>query len=331
MKDFRLPRTSTHRSKRRVKKPQRSSRASGSTNSSGFIARLFKWPLRILGLLAVLGGVGFVAFRFLLPQLLPLDQNTNIVFVSSKNDLQKNEIVVAHFRSADHSLSLITLQNQELVSVIGGFGEYPLRSVYPLLALEEKGSVFARGAFSYVTGQLVDGVVAVPGAELPRTQTEVMKALSVYPGSGIESSMEQLQVLRLLLFAAKLPSDNLTHTTTSSLSEWESYRAKRAVKHPENECSVAVVNTTSKGGLAREMSAILEQTGYTVVRITDTATNEPQTIISYNPDDAVCELQAKRLADLFPLVITMQPNREMTSTYRAKIVISLGQDVSQLR
>ncbi len=326
MKDYRLPRTSSHRAARRSTPARRT-----PTKSSSWLGKLLKWPLKILALTLGLILIGWMIVRLVLPQFMPLTRNTNIVFVSLEKDLNINKIVIAQFRPETQTLDIIELQNDQPVSVIGGFGDYPLRSVYPLLDLEKKDGLFKRGAFSFVTGQVIDGVVALPTQQLPTTPNQIGAALQFLPGQRTESSLPEWQLLQLLFFTLKIPADRVTFTATGNDQEWSAYRQRLAVKYPEDDCSVAVVNTTTKGGLAREMSAIIEQTGYTVVRITDTATRAPRTTITYDPNQVECLAQAKRLGNLFPLAVDINSDANLSASYRAKVVISLGEDVSQLR
>jgi hypothetical protein len=331
MRDYRLPKS--HRRSSRVKplgrkKPR--TRVVSAASHSSFLGSIFKKiMLIIIGILA-LAGVGYGLFREILPSLLPLNDNKNIVIVSSNKDQLANEILVAHFRPNDSVITAVKIPAEQSVTVAGGFGEYPLRSVWQLLDMEKKDDAFIRSAFSFAVGEVIDGVVVTTEPVIPSSQPELQKVLRSALYHGSISGLSRRDQISLMFFAEQLPSEKVKLKTLESWEAWTHYRSELSLQFPEADCPVAVVNTTQKSGLAAAVSEVVEQTGYTVVQVTDNPELEPHSRVAFASDSEMCGPKAALLSHLFPQKVPVQADAALTQTYRAKIILELGEDIESV-
>lgn len=92
-------------------------------------------------------------------------------------------------------------------------------------------------------------------------------------------------------------------------------------------CSVAIVNTTERPGLASAVATSIENGGKRVVQITSTAGEYPQSQVFFDKES--CQNVAKEVSNLTPGKFEPQRNPSVTLQYRADTVIFLGKDFSQ--
>ncbi len=332
MRDYRLPKSRRHsRIKPLVRKkthhrPRVIHRSGGGSSGSSFFQKIGL----ILVILLVLGGIGYGLFMEVLPKLIPLKNSKTIVIVSSTKDKSDNQIMVAHFKPEDSVITAAAIPADQPVMVAGGFGEYPLRSVWPLLDMENKDDAFIRSAFSFAVGEAIDGVVVTSEATIPTSQfelqTEMRQAIQHRSVAGLGLKDQ----LALYFFTTQLPSEKVRIKSLDVWEAWERYRGELGLLFPEADCPVAVVNTTNQSGLATAVAKVVEQSGYTVVRVTDNPEAEPHSRVAYAADSEECQVKAASLGHLFPQKVEVTADSATTQTYRAKIILELGEDIRSI-
>lgn len=322
MKDYRLPRTGKGRA------------ASRTLPLPGFITGIKNFLLK-LGILIVLivltiGSISFVLFKVFFPRLVDLSIDTTVVIVPAAEELSSQRILIAEYDAKSQTVTTTKLDTTEEVDVIGGFGAYPLKSVYPLLKMEDKDADFIRAAYGAILGQVVDGIIESDEGVLvsggPQLASVLSRDLLKHP-LNLWSNKQQVQLMSV---AGKLAQSQLTQQEMKSLEEWQRYTQRQASAQPDTTCPVAVVNTTPTGGVASHITRLVEGSGYTVIRIADSAHNFEHSRVVIDAGSEVCGIHGQRLTHLLPQGAEVVTNTEQAQSYRAKIVVLLGQDVSQV-
>jgi hypothetical protein len=322
MKDYRLPR----------KDRQRSHRGGGifAGIANGIKSVFFKLGFLVVLTLVLVASVSFFVMKVVFPRIIDTSINTTVVIVSAPTELDTNKILIAQYNAKKQIVTTIRLTADEEVPVIGGFGAYPLKSVYPLLAMENKDDAFIRAAYSSILGQVVDGVVESGEGVLmdtaPQLASIMSRDLMMHP-LNVWSNKQHLQ---LMTIAGQMAQNQLEQREMNSLAEWQKYTSQQALIQPDSTCPVAVVNTTPTSGLATKLSTIVEGSGYTVIRIADTTQNLEQSQVLVDPTTVNCLSHAERLTHILPQAGEIIADGEQAATFRAKIVILLGNDVSQV-
>jgi hypothetical protein len=332
MRDYRLPKSHRHQRGHRpllAKKSRPASRQRTAAPSSGISSFLGKILSLVIGI-GILAGVAYGLFRGVLPKLIPLNQSKNIVIVSSYKEKPVNQIMVAHFKPQDGLITAVMIPADQSVKVAGGFGEYPLRSVWNLLEMEKKDDTFIRSAFSFAVGEVIDGVVVTSEPKLPSSQFELETLLRQAVQHQTVNGLGVRDQLALYFAATKLPAEKVKIRPVDSWSGWERYRSDLGLQFSDQDCPVAVVNTTAQSGLAASVSQVIEQSGYTVVRVTDNPEAEPHSRVVFASDSEVCAAKAASLAHLFPQKVSVEADTALTQTYRAKIILELGEDIQSV-
>ncbi len=329
MRDYRLPR-SHKRSRVRTVHRSRSRRSSSPKQGPSWLSRFSSGLVIAVVILGLVGVAGYGLLSQVIPRLLPLKENSNLVLVASEKYKTPSHVFVLHFRPTDQKLIVAKIQADQSVPVIGGFGQYPLRSVWPLLQMEKKPAEFNQAAFSYGLGEIIQGIGEAPDAmwdtQPDKLKTSLVQALR----SQKFTSLSVKDQLILFLYTTQLSTDKIEVHEVSSLEKWADVRQQLTLAFPEPECSVAVVNTTSQAGLASTISQVIEQTGYPVIRVTDSKTNLAKTHIFYATEPTNCSVQAESISQVVPFEVEIAPDTAMTQLYRASIVVEVGQDVSQV-
>lgn len=320
MKDFRLPRT------RKGRASNRSLQMPGYFH--GLKRFLFKLGLVALLIALIIGSLSFVIVKVFFPRLVDLSVSTTVVIVPSTKDLSSDGILIAQYDAKSQTVTTTQLAATEEVDVIGGFGAYPLKSVYPLLKMENKDPSFIRAAYGSILGQVVDGIiesdegVLVSGA--PQLASIISRDLLKHPLTVLNNK----QQVQLMSVAGKLAQSQLKQKQFNTLEEWQRFTDQLASAQPETTCPVAVINTTPTGGVASNLTRLVEGSGYTVIRIADSSENLERSRVVLDGASETCVIHGERLTHLLPQEAELVFDADQAQTYRAKIIILLGQDVS---
>jgi hypothetical protein len=97
------------------------------------------------------------------------------------------------------------------------------------------------------------------------------------------------------------------------------------------QCSLAVVNTTNKSGVANFLTNYLEKKGIVVVRITNNNSNLDTTRVVLAEESEACAAVVDTLQYLQPEKTSVSINQEVANTYRASAILFLGKDITELQ
>jgi hypothetical protein len=308
--------------------PKRRSRSHSSSahHDAPLIIRVIRKVFTTLFVFGILLLLGFGFLWWMGDSLFQLKTDANIVFVNNTLDGKEAKIYFAQFLQEEQRITVQAIDPQQSVTVIGGYGEYLLPKVYPLLKLEKKNSFFSRAAMSWVMGGVVDQVVAVDNQQ-PLSKKNLEKILSsqLYKqGLHWDSATRMAQ---LYFFARSAPDELVTiNADPVALT-----KLTDALYEPtNNECTVAVVNTTHVPRLATRISDILEKSGTTVIRLDDMETEHEASSILVDPNQSGCLDEAERIKAVFPFEISTSDQPEVRKEHRADIVIVLGKDLGEV-
>lgn len=258
------------------------------------------------------------------PYLFNLNNDRNILFSSSKIDGLESKIYFTYFLPSTQKIKVFPVQS-EIVDVLGGYGDYQLKAVYPLLKMEKKNQSFQSAAMSWGAGLVVDEVFELN----PQVRIESKKDLSKLLRRKIISDLAQpgrlIESLQLFFYTQSVPIE-LVNIEMDSVRLDELISSKDSMIY--EDCPAAVVNTTSKPGLASKVSTILEKSGAVVVRITDQSSPYQLSTFVYEADNLICQALVDRTQALFPKQTVEIDSYQLRQEYRADLVIFIGEDLA---
>lgn len=151
----------------------------------------------------------------------------------------------------------------------------------------------------------VDQVISYPSSDISKTALEQFFA----------NDKEKLQFLRTANFY------------TSQNMDLEQIYQSKTLREGEKvfDCPIAVINTTGQAGFANALAEILDKSNFSIIRKDSDLSQLSQTTIRYDATPA-CQEIIQRLQRFLPTA-SFQANAEQTQTYRAAVVIFLGQDL----
>lgn len=290
------------------------------------IRKFFRLVFALLVIVIVISGGLLI---FLIRQTNNLQSNKNILFVQSNLDGGEANIILAHFSPTNSKVEVGLFPAELSVDILGGYGQYPLRSVFPLLTLDKKPASFIIAAYTYALKIPIDGVVSFSEnshlTESPKISSLLWKLLTFK----FHSQISFVDRLRLYQFALKVGQAQTTSHQIDSLAEWQKIKAQFRFSSLGNDCAIAVLNTTQTAGTGLSIAQVLEESGVSIIRLTDTPDQLEQTKILVNQKPPFCQEVVNQLGSLFPFATKVEVNSKTMNTYRANIVVLIGQDFAQ--
>jgi len=221
---------------------------------------------------------GFLAFftwllwwrgLYFLNKYTPYENNIILLTSSSIND-DKGIFMLAHVGSEITEPRLFVLPASTLVQLPDDYGEYELGAVLPLLNLDEKSEAYKRAVFSRIFGVPVSAFLAVSEPTLTIQKFGRIQQILQF------AALKQLRYMQTpWLEAAIVPLLSERHVvitnTLEDIRKQLQQNVTRTLSRSQLSCTLAIINTTPKSGLAGELAAMLEQSGVRVVRITDSS------------------------------------------------------------
>lgn len=284
-------------------KLSKSSHVSGPEFKGGFGEKFKLLLVWLLGGTFVVAVVIWLALRFVIPSLLPLPDNQSLVVISPDNTKSPT---VFFFNTHEQSLAVLTLATDE----------------YQRLSPEPKTQLFLS------LGRVFDQVLI---QELPAVSTP-NQALQFLQNSVFEkgSDLSFNQRLRWWLFAQSLPANSVQVKEISSVQSWKQFVQTTAQKQPLRRCTIGVINTTQTPGLSKTVSSILEQTGYQVVKVDSSNENAEKSYLRFAEGKTECREYGQTIVNGLLPQASIESSAEVLNTYRADIVVFLGQDMASL-
>lgn len=244
----------------------------------------------------------------------------NILFVPNNKDGQEDQIILASINENSQKVFVYQFPTQLKSNVLGGYGEYPLGSVLPLLQMEKKDDHFILATFSNIFQHSVTSFY-----QRQSNEAELDKA------KFIGMLLKQRKTWALAWQVYKLDSSSLLIKRVGNWEEWGQALSSQLVGKVNDHCSVAIVNTTRTNGLASQLSNILEKSGVEVVRTTDSIWDKSTTAIYQTPDEnGECDSVVKIIQSVSPVVLQTSFDETKPTQYRAKIVFFIGDELASI-
>lgn len=246
-------------------------------------------------------------------------ENKNIVFVPSKKDDQIDKIIIASFDEKSQKVYLYTLPSELKTTLIGGYGEYPLGSILPLLKIDKKDTFFVSAAFSHAFGLAIDGV------------EEISINQKIDKNFLIKSLFSNKKTWPMALQLVKTPQLDWRMSELNTWEDWEKALDNQFKGRLDEHCSIAIVNATNSNGLASSFSQILENSGLDVVRTTDSIWDKPVTSL-YKGDsiDETCGQAIDLIQKASPVLVPIYQDEAKVSQYRARLVLFIGDEIANI-
>ncbi len=284
-----------------------------------FFKRVFFVFLSAIALIATL-------YLFVLPSILIGElEPKNILIVSNKLDVVSKNIYFAHISEKESKHTLVSIPAHQTVVVPGGYGEYPLQSVYQLLLIDKKDSQFIISVFSELLGIPIDEVITIdePLGEITESQL---------PGFFMRNVVNNIRVLNIDKLKSRLKlhylSKNFSLTSLEKLEDFQQTSKQLATISGDlyQYCSVAVVNATGENGVAKQTGNIIESGGALVVRYDDLPSQQEKTKIYFGLDPIDCSQLARSISGIFRYKPEILPLEELENAqqYRAKVIVVIG-------
>lgn len=263
------------------------------------IGTLFLW---LLGGSLISMVSAYLAIRFIAPGLLPLEHNQIILFLPSS--VEKTQYHLAFLTVSDQSANLVTL-SPGLMGDVAGLSDSQLNLRF---------------------GRMIDQVITVNDT-LPQNSSQVLAQIQALPTYSSPSGM--VQKIRLWLFANAVSSSHWQVQEVSTQKAWEQWLVTQAQKYPLRQCTVGLVNATQITGLGRQVSNLIEQSGYQIIRLESQPQVLPQSQLYVVSSKEKCINYAQNMGKGFinrpiPILDDQKPNE-----YRADILLYLGQDIGE--
>jgi hypothetical protein len=297
------------------------SKSTHKTVQPSFPKRIFLFlTLIILGIFA-----GIVWYIWFVPAEWGRETSKNIVLVSSNMDESIDNILYLSISYKKNTLEAHSIPATETVRVPGGYGEYPLKSVLSLLALDKKKNAVVVPTYSYIVGVPIDEVWTVANKKIFESieqPNEFAKAIlwgKIGTGLGLKDRFQLYQ-----FFRQQQPS-------VSQFSSLESWREKQSQHLPDawKNCRLTIVNTTPVIGLGGRVGRVLERGGAIVVRLTDQGNVQPKSQFIVQPGLIACQDLREHLQGLFPTEIEYREDQDILNRTRSEAELTLGEDLGK--
>ena len=265
-----------------------------------------------------------LAYNFFLPNFFKLQENKNWLFIYPDLDSQvPNQVFFGHFNPEIKAITLVEIDPELRVRLLSDYGEYPLRSIYPLLQLSGQAAdeQYLQAAYSLAIGEVVDRVVVMDQARnLPEPQ-QLKKVLWQEAANGPGVDNEGWQVY---FFAEQ---GQARRSLQIGVENWDKFGRENFSRPMMMNCAVVVVNATSESGLANRIAGILEKAGFMVTREGNHWEKLAKTTIYYDEGSHHCSELVERGIKMLPFAPEVREGGEVPGQYRAGVVVVAGSDL----
>lgn len=274
----------------------------------------------------VIFGIGFwVFYSFILQTKWNEGTTKNIVIIPKTIDVSTDVILFTSISYKEDLMTFNSLPANDAVQVPGGYGEYPLKSVFPLLGLDKKSDQTVIATYSNLLGMPINEVWVTDDERIFRPESTISELAHVIVTGKLNNPLGLKERVKLYRFMNdKLPK----RVDYPSLEAWQMKQASRYVGALK-DCRIAIVNTTPVAGLGRKVSQVLERSGMTVVRLTDASPTVDKSSLTIQTDIQACKELADHLKQLFPDHIEVKEDAQTLSRSRSEAEVILGKDIGE--
>lgn len=247
-------------------------------------------------------------------------KSETIVFAHRSADVKGDKLIVMRVNGGeDISLEFFNINANQKSELLGSYGEYDLRAIYPLLKLDKKSDSFINASFSHSLKVLVSKVIAleiIPKLESRKQVKQLFLDLCL-DRYGKLSLKDKFKLIKLSLRMNDLA---IEVDDIDKLEELE-------FDEDASDCSVALINTTAKNGLGKDIAELIEKNGFRVVKIDDSEENREESKIFLAQNEARCAQLSESLYRVLPANGKINLDESFFAQHRADIVIFLGNDL----
>jgi|GEM_PF-3539620 len=289
-----------------------------------FILLLKKFANLSLGLVISVLFFGVILWM-ILPQMLSLHNNINIVLINQQKDVEEREFLFVSFDFELNKIQAFLITDSYEVSLVNNEELTMEPVIFSQKINQLNPENLTTQHLSWLTGRVVEQVIFLENSqtsviELPKLLREqVVMQLSSFHLKNLNEIKELVYLLMLLRRGEyQLVSQEKTILPSTSVLP--------------NNCSVAVINTTQIGGYALTLTSILEKSGTRIIRVDSGYQEEQfeQTAIAFNQEKDECQFTAQTLTDhLFlgtPTQLDKDQANSLLNRFRADMVILLSND-----
>jgi len=249
----------------------------------------------------------------------------NVLLVDQTAEQASNNVLLLQYFPQENKIKSWDVDPETEVKVIGGYQEYQLRAVYPLLKIEKKSDHFIRAALSQNLKVILDEVWPVTSLSRVDSRDKLKFQFNQILWSQHASLKQRLLSVGLLLkLTVQDAVAEFGQVGSGSLSRLSQELSKHQTEY--GECSVAVINTTKTNHLGRGIADFLGTQGFRVVRVEDNLDRLPVTQIIWSGSESKCQALSDRIAKSLPSD-KVEVDSDTALQNRAEIVIFLGEDL----
>jgi hypothetical protein len=253
-----------------------------------------------------------------------------IVLASSNLDVKENPFLVINIDHEQNKITLLNINNKLKMGVLGGYGDYELRSVGPLLNIEKKPIKFIRSAYSFGLEQGFDQVALLNKIQLNNQPSIKLLFWQMLTDPSLKSTLSWWQRWQFFCFSWLIPDTKIEIKNIESAAAWHNWQKNKS--QPINPtCSLSIINNTDKAKLASKIGQVLENSGARVVRTTTEAGQPTKTKLIYSVTSRDCDFTKQQIEQLLPFSdVRAEANNDLAAKYRADVVILVGDDLGEL-
>lgn len=282
---------------------------------------------RAIGLLLIVvvgGGVLFASYYSWFMKTVWNEGTTkNIVIIPKTIDVETDKILFASISYKEDRMSLNSLPANDTVQVPGGYGGYPLKSVFPLLGLDQKSDQTVVATYTHLLGIPINEVWVTDDEAIFNVGANTKDLAQTILLGKLSNPLGLKERVKLYQFMNDKQPQRVDY---NSLEDWQ---AKQAVRYvgTMKDCRIAVLNTTTVAGLGSKVAQVLERSGMTVVRLTDASPTAEKSQLTIQPGVPACQELAAHLRQLFPDQIEVIHDTNIMNRSRSEAEVVLGQDI----
>ncbi|MBU0974177.1 LytR C-terminal domain-containing protein [Patescibacteria group bacterium] len=266
-------------------------------------------------------------YSFVLPSVFMSDKEIqNILLVSDNLDEQNNHISLVHLSPKTDDNLIIFFDGNQIIKINDEYGDYNLNLIYQLLKIDKRNDQKIRSVFSHIFKIAIDEVVVINGMSGDLKTNDLKNIFAKNLTKRISDSIgNKINTFKLFSLANSLEIIKLDQVSDIKKSY---HKLVTIEKESFQNCSVAVVNTTDKTDLAKNISELLENTGAQVVQIESISSSIDRTIVYYPKDKLECKDLIERILGVFSEVPDIKSSTEIPVTlqFRSSVVVMVGKD-----
>lgn len=251
----------------------------------------------------------------------------NILLLPETVDGYTGKLLFAHISPSNREIEVVMINPELPVNVIGGYEEYPLRSIYPLWKLEKRDQTILPAIYSFALSKVVDQVWKSDKYHFDANEPDFKKITQNLLQFKITSPLTLADRIWLYKFAHSLRPDEITVKTVETMDDWKKVSADIEFADQSAVCNFAVVNSIGVSGAGGTVGKMLESSGFSIVRITDENPALEKTTLILGENATKCQDQQDHTLNAMPLKIKIENDSAKANQYRANMVLILGEDM----